>query len=183
MEYSSKMSSRSPPPLNAKVSQMKLTGFPLYSTYSSSSLSISLGNDKQYSPNSSEVIIIAQCKTASIYYYSIFITCISLYFCFFLWLLNKFKIKIQKYYKKYKMVYVHIKCLKWIKTCICILLIYLHIVSYPTTKSTWEKISKKLLINKNDETAFFLALWGNILDELQYTVLTLYKDIVTNNYR
>lgn len=136
MEHSSKMSSRSPPPLNAKVSQMKLTGFPLYSTYSSSSLSISLGNDKQYSPNSSEVIIIAQCKTASIYYYIIFITCISLYFCFISDFSTNFKIKIQKYYKTYKMVYVHIKCINWIKTCICILLIYLHIVSFPTTKST-----------------------------------------------
>lgn len=95
VEYSSKMSSRSPPPLNAKVSQMKLTGFPLYSTYSSSSLSISLGNDKQYSPNSSEVIIIAQCKTASIYYYSIFITCISLYFCF----ISDFSTNLKEKYK------------------------------------------------------------------------------------
>lgn len=95
VEYSSKMSSRSTPPLNAKVSQMKLTGFPLYSTYSSSSLSISLGNDKQYSPNSSEVIIIAQCNTASIYYYIIFITCISLYFCF----ISDFSTNLKEKYK------------------------------------------------------------------------------------
>lgn len=56
--------------------------------------------------------------------------------------------------------------------------IYLHVVSYPNTKPTWEKIRKQLVINKNDGTVFFLVLFDNIKAELYNIVISVYIYIV-----
>lgn len=96
-----------------------------------------------------------------------------LYFCFFsLWLTNIFlnATILQK-------IHVHTNYLISIKTCDIYCSRYLHVVSYPKTKFTWTIISKKLLVNKNEKTVLFLALLKKILHELQYTVLTVYKNV------
>lgn len=56
--------------------------------------------------------------------------------------------------------------------------IYLHVVSYPNTKPTWEKIRKQLVINKNNGTVFFLVLFDNIKAELYNIVISVYIYIV-----
>lgn len=57
-------------------------------------------------------------------------------------------------------------------------LIYLHVVSYPNTKATCEKISKQLVINKNDR--LLTGSVGKIAAKLHYTVITIYMHMVIN---
>lgn len=65
------------------------------------------------------------------------------------------------------------------KSILCkTIFIYLHVVSYPNTKPTWEKIRKQLVINKNDGTVFFLVLFDNIKAELYNIVISVYIYIV-----
>lgn len=73
--------------------------------------------------------------------------------------------------QSYKMIYVQINYqLSECKYILCkSVLIYLHVVSYPNTKATCEKISKQLVINKNDKTGFLLVLWGKL--QLNYIIL------------